>query len=297
MSNDDPHAERKGLTFEQAEGAAPLPAQLQLKELSQELRARLWRVVYHSFEEYREYREWGAGDSYLKDPWAAILRLMHIYRYHRMADEFSDSFKSNVNATKVIFENGDYLSVFGWLQWVLRSNPPYRFAESIDTALSYGRAAYRVLDEKTIVPVGSDAELVTLKRAFADLAAAEFHGARAHLRTAAELLTAGKWADSIRESIHAVESVARVLEPSGDFSKAMAKLEASAKIHGAMKKGFTALYGYSSDEKGIRHPLLDDGSAAVDEYDALFMIGACAAFVSYMINKARVAGLLKPASK
>ena len=34
--------------------------------------------------------------------------------------------------------------------------------------------------------------------------------------------------------------------------------------------------------------------AAVDEYDAPFMIGAGAAFVSYMINKATAAGLLKP---
>jgi len=32
----------------------------------------------------------------------------------------------------------------------------------------------------------------------------------------------------------------------------------------------------------------------VDEYDALFMIGACAAFVSYVINKARGTGLLEP---
>lgn len=45
-------------------------------------------------------------------------------------------------------------------------------------------------------------------------------------------------------------------------------------------------------EKGIRHPLLDNAKAEVDEADALFMIGACAAFVSYMINKARLAGVL-----
>jgi hypothetical protein len=35
------------------------------------------------------------------------------------------------------------------------------------------------------------------------------------------------------------------------------------------------LYGYTSDQKGIRHPLLDDGTADVDEADAMFMIGAC----------------------
>jgi hypothetical protein len=60
-----------------------------------------------------------------------------------------------------------------------------------------------------------------------------------------------------------------------------------------LKAGFNSLYGFTSDEKGIRHPLLELPSANVDETDALFMIGACAAFVSYLINKSRAAGLLK----
>jgi hypothetical protein len=33
--------------------------------------------------------------------------------------------------------------------------------------------------------------------------------------------------------------------------------------------------------------MLEAGAPTVDETDALFMIGECAAFVSYMINKAR----------
>jgi hypothetical protein len=134
--------------------------------------------------------------------------------------------------------------------------------------------------------------LETLKRAFADLAATEFHGARAHLRNAAEELTTGRYADSIRESIHAVESVARTLAQDGKLSNALAKLEQSAKIHGGMKAGFNSLYGYTSDEQGIRHAHLNEPTAQPDETDALFMIGACAAFVSYLIGKARSAGLL-----
>jgi hypothetical protein len=59
-----------------------------------------------------------------------------------------------------------------------------------------------------------------------------------------------------------------------------------------MKNGFISLYAYTSDEKSIRHALLDDSTAKVDEADALFMFGACAAFVSYLINKARSNGLL-----
>src|SRR4029077_11593980 len=84
-------------------------------------------------------------------------------------------------------------------------------------------------------------------RALADVGTTEFQGARAHLRNAAEELTGGRYADSVRESIHAVESVVIVLEPSGDFSKALAKLESKVKIHGALKRGFSSIYGFTSD--------------------------------------------------
>jgi hypothetical protein len=283
--------DRKQLTFEQAEGAEPLPSQLKLKELSQQLRAALWRVVYDSFRQAK------AEPLYLvsvfTSPWDYILRDMHTYRYHRMADTFVNRFDELAAEAKKVFEDGDYVAVFGWLQWALRRQDcPYQFSEKIDAALRSGRAAYRVLDRNTIVPIASEAELDTLKRAFADLAATEFLGARAHLKNAAAELTAGHVADSIRESIHSVESVVSVLEPKGDFAKALSRLDAKIKIHEAMKIGFTKLYGFTSNEQGIRHPLLEVSAANVDESDALFMIGACATFVSYLINKARTAGLL-----
>jgi hypothetical protein len=148
------------------------------------------------------------------------------------------------------------------------------------------------VDKRTIGPLGSPEEIGTLNKAFADLTAVEFRGAKAHLAKAAEALTLGQWADSVRESIHAVESVTRVLEPDADLSKALGRLAGSTGIHGSLKSGMIKLYGYSSDEQGIRHSLLEKGDASVDETDALFMLGACAAFVSYIINKARKAGLI-----
>jgi hypothetical protein len=148
------------------------------------------------------------------------------------------------------------------------------------------------VDKEVICPIASDAEHATIVKAFADLEATQFHGARAHLRNAASNLTGGKFADSIRESIHAVESACRTLDPSADLSKALAKLQQRISIHKAMRTGFASLYGYTSDEDGIRHALLEAGDAKVDEADALFMIGACAAFVSYLLNKARTSGVL-----
>ncbi|MBZ9718541.1 hypothetical protein LB519_11830 [Mesorhizobium sp. AD1-1] len=277
--------DRSKLTFEEAEGASAVPSQLALKEVSQELRAILWARFYDVIRVY---------DGEIVEPWDVILRNMHIYKEHKMADDFDPSWRFQSARLKKLFSEGTYIEIFGFIQYVLRQNKcPYGLDDIIDSILSYTRAAYRVVDGATIAPVASEEDRVNLERAFADLAKVEFNGARQHLRKAAESAAAGQWADSVRESVHSVEATARKLIPEArELGPALTKLEESAAIHGALKKGFGAIYGFSSDEKGIRHPLIDDRSANVDETDALFMLGACAAFVSYLIGKGRAAGLI-----
>ena len=233
------------------------------------------------------------GRSYFRGKWKTILYDKHVFRDHLMVDDFDNVARVLIDGIKVIFTKGDYISIFGFLQYVLRHpDCPYEFSNKLSWALQRSGAAYSILDGKTIVPISSEFDKGTLEKAFADLAAKEFHGARSHLRVSASHLTEGKFADSIRESMHAVESVARVIAPSNSFRESLIKLEKSWDIHGALKRGFLNLYGYTSDEQGLRHPLVDDPQAKVDEADAMFMMGACASLVSYIINKARGAGLL-----
>jgi hypothetical protein len=160
----DPYAERKNFTFEQAEGAEPLPTQLKPKELSQRLRAALWRVVYDSLMQSRVRGDY-APHAALRAPWDALLRDMYSFRYHRFT--FVNKADDLIQEVQHIFEHGSYLEVLGWLQWVLRDpNRPPGFDREIEMALRFGRAGYRLLDDsKTIVPFGSDAELETIKRA------------------------------------------------------------------------------------------------------------------------------------
>jgi hypothetical protein len=260
--------------------------------VSPELRARLWSIFYKSLG--------GSPSNLLSDlfevegPVLSLLYDYHVGRLHLAADEFTSSTEYWTRKLKSIFMDGDYLGIFGCVQWVLRHKAkPIGLEIEIETALRLSGAAYGLFDKATIIPTGTDAERETLVRVFSDLAASEFHGARAHLRNAGSELTAGNYSTSVRESIQAVESVARVLEPTANaLGPALSKLEKSAYIHGALGAGFRNLYGFTSDEEGIRHPLLDKSSAQVDELDALYMLGSCAAFVSYLINKAREAGLL-----
>jgi hypothetical protein len=62
-------------------------------------------------------------------------------------------------------------------------------------------------------------------------------------------------------------------------------LEQRGHLHGGLKAAFGKLYGYSSDEEGVRHALVFGEEAKVDETDALFMLGACASFVSYLLSR------------
>lgn len=284
--------DRKQLTFEQAEGAAPLPEQLKLKELSRELRSALWHVFYQSLED-SIYLDDDAITN-IGEPWDKILYDMHVNVHYRLADEFSPRYNYLKESIKSLFVSGDYIQVFGFVQRVLRyRDRPYDIDKSVSWALKKSRAAYRLVDGDKIMPVGSEEELQNIERALVDLAASELGGARAHLRNAASELTNGNWAASVRDSIHAVESVARSLEPRANtLGPALSHLEKTIRLHSALKSGFGSLYGYTSDEKGVRHAMLGGDAPQVDETDALYMLGSCAAFVSYLVNKARLTGLL-----
>ena len=289
----DPLAHRKSLSFEQAEGRAPLPTQLKRGEISPEFRALLWAEIHQRLEKH-QIRGMAGGNWTVGVPWEIILRDEWVEREHKAIDEFPERYPNIVALVKAVVLGATWHNMLGWLEYVLKHpGCPSDFPNFVDATLKRCRMAYGVFDGVVICPIGSDAEVETIKKAFADVAGAGLYGTQAHLRKAATHLTAGHYADSVRESIHAVEAIARVLDPtSKTLSDALRHLEPLVNIHGALKNGFNNLYGYTSDQKGIRHALLDDPAANVDEIDSLFMLGACAAFVSYLINKARSAGLL-----
>ena len=124
-------------------------------------------------------------------------------------------------------------------------------------------------------------------------------GPRTNLATALELL--GKrptpdYRNACKEAISAVESAAKLI--SGDraskgIKEPLQKLAEKVPIHGALLAGFEKLYGYTSDDSGIRHGLLDESTVGLAE--AQYMIVACSAFVHYLISKAGAVGLLKGA--
>ena len=67
------------------------------------------------------------------------------------------------------------------------------------------------------------------------------------------------------------------------LGQALKEIEKTHKIPGSLKTAFSALYGYTSDEGGIRHSLLETG-VTIDIEESRFMLVAGSAFVTYLLN-------------
>lgn len=277
--------DRRKLTFEQAEGFEPLPQQLALKQISGGLRAGLFYILHdHLLRDVDPY------DGQLAHPWFTLLRRHWVVRRHGMADEFSERVRPNVQDLKGLILTGNYAVVLGLFEWLIRQPEcPYDFREDLNRILEGNRAAYRVIDN-TMMPIGSEEEAQVVTKAIAAVSTQEFSGARQHLRSAAGHLTSGKWSDAVRESINAVESVVRAITGESTFGAALKVVERRWRIHPTLKDGFNKLYGYTNGEQGIRHSLIDEGAAAVDEQEAMFMFGACASVITYLVGKHQKAG-------
>lgn len=277
--------DRKTVTFAQAEGAEPLPTQLKVGEVSGELRAKLWRIIYLYLDEDR------TSFDYFPDTiggkWEVVLQSWHVDAQHKLYDEFDDHLDVVVDWVKKIIQHGTYIEVFHFLQFVIRhSKCPSNFARYIDDALTDCRAGYRVI-EKTIMPISEPEEVSALQRDLAEVRASPFAGAYSHLKNAIGQLSEGEFAASIRESIHAVESACRKLEPSAStLGPALKKLSSKGDLHPALQGAFEKLYGYTSDAEGVRHALVMNDAASVDEAEAIFFLSSCAAFVGFLSRKA-----------
>jgi hypothetical protein len=89
------------------------------------------------------------------------------------------------------------------------------------------------------------------------------------------------YANSIKESICAVESLITIILGK---DSTLGQLVKQLDIHPALKEGFNNLYGWTSDDSGIRHGKSKE-PLSCDEPEARYMLITCSAFINYVINK------------
>ena len=278
------------LSFSQAQGYEEIPGPLKLEELPTEARTRIWNLFFIHLEKSMSTGEFLVGGPWVGGGWEHILRTTHADFHVLGLDRWNPDFERVCKGLREYVETQPFNKVFDLIKFVLgHSQCPSAFIRQMKQTFETCRLAYTIDTARppTILPAVTPEEGRTVVDALQTLRQAGLDGSAAHLRRASECIHGRDWAGSVRESIHAVESVARQLDPDAakTLGPALSSLAKRGALHPALKEAFSTLYGYTCKEQGVRHALLDQPDAKMGQDEAVFMLGACASFASYLWRK------------
>ena len=295
------------LTFSQREDKVPLPEPMQLEHIPQRFRQLVWQVIDGEIREsswgyygpnysnyYYDCRDIDRVSFSIEQHLGSIVRSYKFDVLDTLHDEIEEYGPiESAKFFKGLITGGNYHEVLTLIEFVLRHQYCSKnLRKALIAVFDNAPVAYfvkKVTGRFTIMPRMSKESGEATQQAIQVIQDAGMRGAATHLSQATEHINTQQFADSIADSIHAVESVARQIAPkSRALSPALDSLKKAGLIkHPALKKAFSELYGYTSDEQGIRHALLNKDSAEVGVDEAVFMFGACASFAAYLVNKHR----------
>lgn len=276
--------------FSERIGAVETPSIIQLESVSAPLRNSIWNLLVSLFE---------VGD----DGWWHIAELSCQFFYKLPVDELPPYNYRRMEWLKKQLFALPWYGVYDYIEFVVewygktkvrqqfrKDQLPLVFNRIFEEELS----GYRFVGGE-LVPISSQAEVSAIESALSIASATGLAGAHAHIAAALRLLAKRPdpdYRNSIKESISAVEAIAKQLgtAESQGLAGALTELGRKVPLHGAFRAGLLSLYGYTSDEGGIRHAMLEEPNIGYDE--AKYMAVACSAFVNFIAAKAQTGGLL-----
>jgi hypothetical protein len=258
--------------------------EFQLEGMDSELRNCLWNMFYnHYFEPFTHYQ----NASLVKVLWNSHFKIpIDTIRYT----------SRDLNTIREHYFKFSWYEVYNLIEFAANNYHDVavnqRFIEACNQVLEREKSGFRFIG-KRITPITDKKEIAEIEEALDS----PFKTVSAHLESALKLMSDRKSPDfpnSIKESISSVEAMCRIVcGENATLGKALDKIEKEGKIelHGALKKAFDSLYGYTSTAEGIRHAHgLLEGKSNLSSEDAKFMLISCSAFVNYLKVKACKAG-------
>lgn len=277
--------------FSQRIGAVAAPSIIQLESISDQLRNSAWNLIVSFF---------GEGEM----GWWRIAELSSQFYFKLPVDELPPYNHKRQEWIKKRFYAMTWYEVYDYIEFVVEwyelsgVRQKYRTEQLhkvFNRVLEEELSGYRFLGGE-LVPLSSPAEVAAIESALATTSTTGLAGAHAHILAALRLLAQRPdpdYRNSIKESISAVEALAKQLgtADSQGLAGALTELGKKVPLHGGFRAGLLSLYGYTSDEGGIRHAMLEEPNLGYDE--AKYMAVACSAFVNFLAAKAQSVGILR----
>ena len=257
--------------------------------MDDETRTGLWNVLFICYWDMME-------DIYIhsnKNMQILLNQMWRIY-FKKPLDSLNDRWEITYKQIRNYFFNDAlWNEVYDFIEFISKYYPDDEmnefFIKICNLTLEKEISAYRFVGGK-ITQITSEKEISEIE----DALKIPLKPVNIHLENALELLSNKKnpnYRNSIKESISAVEAICNIItkEKSDTLGQALKKIEKMIPLHGALKKAFSNLYGYTSDAEGIRHALMEEPDLHFE--DAKFMLVSCSAFINYLVSKASKAGI------
>jgi hypothetical protein len=274
------HCEDK-MRFSEREGFVHARNAFQVNSIDQALKNGLWNAV-HIFvsSKIRNMHSDDKTNMFVMRLWVNFFKETIDVRPTHPADVRS--------RIRNYFFNCQWYQIYDLLEFILDGFPfsaeeKDGFRNQCNIFLERERSAWRVVGGQ-IARLTSDEEIAAITEAEASTDA--FTPVAVHVQTALKHLSDRQnpdYRNSIKESISAVESACRIIagNPKATLSDALKQLEKSGvPLHPALRGAFNQLYGYTSDQGGVRHSLLDEST--LDFEDAKLMLVLCSSFVNFL---------------
>jgi hypothetical protein len=277
------------MKFSQRYGYKPIKEAIQLESIDDETRNTLWtalsihywKTIVFDSALYPRLRL-----SYYDNKELQLLcQYLWISYFKEPIDTLQDDWNKVCSHLRDYFFKCKWYEVYDFVEFVANSHPNKQvnsaFQQDVNKFLEREVAGYRFIDGH-IVQITDEEEIRSIENA---VSIAKRNPVSEHLKRAIELLSdrrAPDYRNSIKESISAVEAIIKSTcgSEKGTLGNLLKDLAYKHPVHPALKAAFEKLYGYTSDEKGIRHALMEEDSVSFEE--AKFMLVVCSAFVNYV---------------
>jgi hypothetical protein len=280
--------------FSLRHGFKPVKNIIQVDSIDADLRNRLWNAL-------SEYYWTTISTTYLGISIPAytqtlLNRLWNNY-YKKPMDTMPNSWNETYNEIRIYFFTSKWFEVYDFIEFIANEYPGssynLTFMVHCNSILKEELSAYRFVGGK-IAQITKEEEIVEIEEALN--IPDSLKPIKIHLKTSIDLLANRKSPDyrnSIKEAISAVEAICKLIANNNKATLGLAietiEKGKKVKMHSALGRGFSNLYGYTNAADGIRHALLDEPD--LDFEDAKFMLVSCSAFINYLIVKASKAGI------
>lgn len=268
------------MSFSQRKGYKSISEIIQRDGISEELRNTLWNI-FDLFVWKKKGFLWIQYGETGMEIYSTVLWLNY---FKKPVDSRPDTPNGNLEVIRQYFFSCHWYEVYDFMEFSIKFFDNDELSTTINNMLEREFSAYRFIDN-IFTDITDEQEIHMLEDTVKNK---DFPGVATHLRRALELLSEREnpdYRNSIKESISAVESLAKSItgKPKTTLGQALSLIQRGGKIHPSLLEAFSKLYGYTSDEGGIRHAMLDDPNITAAE--AKFFLMSCTSFINYMKSK------------